>query len=491
MNKRLLLSLMAVCYNLSYASTIKVGQIYYNLLENKGVAEVTYSNTDPYDEQTYTIPESILYDEKKYTVTAIGEKAFYKNADLTDIFLPNTITTIDRSAFYGCKELWTVKVGNSLKNIGNYAFYGCSKLNPIELPETLETIGDYAFSSCHFGDNSAYDFVLPNSLTTLGKSTFAYSNMNSINIPSTVTKIGTGCFEGCDIYGVVRITDLEAWMNLYFESPTSNPLTSSHRLYLNEEPIINLMIPNTVTKLRDYCFYGAETIQTITMHDEVEWGGNKAFMNCKRLMTVVIGNGLQKINTSMFEGCTLLESVWIGSSINTIDAGAFANCKNLTDIYCTAESAPTIYTYSTSPFSNAYINLCTLHVPETSMSSYNSMTPWNEFKQIVSVENGAPFVPEQCAAPTLSWKGGKPVIESSTAGSTCHFIMKCDIENGTGIESLEIIAYSTANGYLNSKNVTIHLSDLMGTPGDMDNNGKLTVADISELVNRILSQEIK
>ncbi|MDE7086175.1 MAG: leucine-rich repeat domain-containing protein [Prevotella sp.] len=56
------------------------------------------------------------------SVTAIGDKAFYKCSGLTAITIPNSVTSIGEWAFYNCNGLTEITIGNSVTDIREYAF---------------------------------------------------------------------------------------------------------------------------------------------------------------------------------------------------------------------------------------------------------------------------------------------------------------------------------------------------------------------------------
>lgn len=51
------------------------------------------------------IPNKATYIDKKYTVTAIGNKAFYKCSKMQELSIPKTVKVIGKKAFYGCSKL--------------------------------------------------------------------------------------------------------------------------------------------------------------------------------------------------------------------------------------------------------------------------------------------------------------------------------------------------------------------------------------------------
>ena len=79
MKKLFLLSVLMLLPMLASADAVEINEIYYNLIENAGQAEVTW-NPNSYSNSysgSVVIPESVVYEGKNYSVTSIGERAFY------------------------------------------------------------------------------------------------------------------------------------------------------------------------------------------------------------------------------------------------------------------------------------------------------------------------------------------------------------------------------------------------------------------------------
>ena len=114
-----------------FATTVQVEGLYYNLNADK-TAEVTSQNSSmPYWSttiKTANIPASVTYNSVTYSVTSIGDYAFYDCTGLTSVAIPNSVTSIGSSAFEYCSGLTSVTIPNSVTSIGNWAFNGCSGL---------------------------------------------------------------------------------------------------------------------------------------------------------------------------------------------------------------------------------------------------------------------------------------------------------------------------------------------------------------------------
>ena len=206
--------------------------------------------------------------------------------------------------------------------------------------------------------------------------------MTSVTIPDSVTSIGYAAFYGCSGLKDVYITDLAAWCNIEFDNYYSNPIDYADNLYLNNELITDLIIPDGVTSIGDYAFEGCSGLTSVTIPDSVTSIGNEAFRSCSSLASVAIGNSVKNIgnyafeycrnittlnynasvvfnafsscsnltlvvlgdnvtniDTNAFAGCTKLETIIIPKSVTEIESGAFENCSALTTVkYCGSEA---------------------------------------------------------------------------------------------------------------------------------------------------------
>lgn len=99
-----------------------------------------------------TIPNRVKYKNVSYTVTAINNKAFYKNKALTTVATGRNVTTLGAKAFYGCTSLKKVTIQKKTKKIGAQTFAKCSKLRTVTIRTTLLTkksVGKNVFRGIH------------------------------------------------------------------------------------------------------------------------------------------------------------------------------------------------------------------------------------------------------------------------------------------------------------------------------------------------------
>ena len=176
---------------IAFAYEAEIDGIYYDFDHENKMATVTYS-VNYYD--NIIIPQKVTYNGVEYTVTSIGEGAFYDCSFLTSITIPNSVTEIGNTAFYYCSSLTSVTIGNSVTSIGSSAFSRCSSLTSITIPNSVTEIGNTAFYYC----SSLTSVTIGNSVTEIGGDAFeGCSSLTSITIPNSVTSIGNYAFQDC------------------------------------------------------------------------------------------------------------------------------------------------------------------------------------------------------------------------------------------------------------------------------------------------------
>lgn len=153
-----------------------------------------------------------------------------------------------------------------------------------------------------------------------------------MNIPSSVTEILWNSFAGCDNLETVNITDLSAWLKIYFGNAYSNPLNNGAGLYLNGTLVTELVVPDEIKVIKQYAFHGCGSLRSVYVHSGVTEIGNSAFRDCTGLTSVKLLDGLTEIATGVFCGCSGLTSVDIPDGVTSIGSSAFSGCSGLTSI---------------------------------------------------------------------------------------------------------------------------------------------------------------
>jgi len=508
----LLLCLSLLASTNSFAEAVEINGIYYNLEFDTKTAEVT-SNPNKYT-GTVVVPATVAYEGADYSVTSIGDKAFYNCSDLTSLTIANTVSFIGSDAFDGCDNLsfrensnalylgsstnsyaFLIKakttsityatIHSSCKVISSSAFYNCSKLVTMEIPSNVVSIGNDAFSDCYglriltihdgvtkIGSGafqSCYaltSVTLPNSVTSVSNSIFDNCTaLASVTIPNSVTEIGERAFDGCSKLTSVNIPDgvtsigERAFRNCTSLTAITIPesVTNIGKLAFTQcYSLESVNIPENITSIANSVFNNCRNLASIIIPDNVTSIGDGAFLNCQSLTSIIVPHKVATIGQGTFSGCTGLATVTVGRSVTKIGREAFEECTGLIDFYCYAKQVPNT-AYDT--FKNASIKNATLHTPVESVNLYKADYLWSGFGTIVPIEGEEPDV-KVCAKPTISYANGKLTFYCETEGAICQStITDTDINSFSGNEvelsvTYFISVYATKEGYVNSEVAT-------------------------------------
>lgn len=187
------------------------------------------------------IPEKL--GDGNYTVTAIGENAFWECTSLKEVTIPQSVTSIGDKAFYDCRGLTSVTIPQSVTSIGDHAFDECIHLKTLSFGENsfgenietnIKTIGNYAFFHC----NDLESVTIPQSVTSIGREAFRFCNkMESLAINGAIESMGIGAFAGCISLKTLSLGEnIKMIGNSAFDSCTNIDLT-------------NVTIPEKVTTI--------------------------------------------------------------------------------------------------------------------------------------------------------------------------------------------------------------------------------------------------
>ena len=372
----------------------------------------TQINSYEIHQYAFFICEVLTSVEISDSVTTIGDSAFYGCAGLISVTIPDSVTSIGSAAFQYCVELTSGTIGESVTTIGDYAFYECNKLIEVYNKSDLNIvagskgngyIGYYAqniytneggsklshtddgyifyyngsdgYLMSYCGDET--ELTLPDSFTAYDGTTvssygiyqYAFSNyvfpnydLTSVDIPDSVTEIRNSAFAYCTSLTSVYYTgDIAGWCGITFEGYSSNPLSNGGNLYIDNQLVTGLVIPDTVTEIKAHAFYNCVSLTSVTIGEFVTTIGGYAFSGCDNLqqinwdavavndfdyndnvfynsgtangMTVTFGDRVQRIPSYAFYDCASLTSVTIGKSVTTIGGYAFNGCHKLIEVY--------------------------------------------------------------------------------------------------------------------------------------------------------------
>lgn len=323
----------------------------------------------------------LSYDEAA-AVTDLGT-VFQNNANITsfnELQYFTGLSSIGGSAFSRCYHLTSVEIHTSVTSIGEFAFLFCKLTGSLVIPNTVTSLGTDAFYGC---SSLTGDLVIPNSMTSIGFGAFIGCSglTGTLTIPNSVTSIGAHAFQGCSgLTSVYYTGDVTQWCGISFGN---EPFNYSHNLYINNQLVTDLVIPNSVTLIGNSAFCNCTGLTSLEIPNSVTSIGNSAFCNCTGLTSLEIPNSVTSIGNNAFYGCSGLTGLLtVPNSVTSIGDYAFADCTNLTSIISYATTPPTL---GTGAFDNVP-NTITVFVPCFSLESYWEANVWNQFTNYQGID---------------------------------------------------------------------------------------------------------
>ena len=148
-------------------------------------------------------------------------------------------------------------------------------------------------------------------------------NETSIVIPDkldggTVTAIGYNAFTDCETLESITLPQ--------------NITSIGSSAFKNCAALKSINIPDNVTKIKDYTFYECQSLTNITIPSKVESIEGSSFRNCTALTSINIPDSVESIGLGAFAGCTSLKSIELPDNLESIRNSAFLDCNSLESV---------------------------------------------------------------------------------------------------------------------------------------------------------------
>ena len=187
--------------------------------------------------------------------------------------------------------------------------------NTIEIPETVTSIGSYAFANTPICGS----LIIPNSVTEIKEGAFENCrNLNSLKLPSNLKRIESLVFKSCGFSGSLTI-------------PNSVTEIGHHTFYGCNNFTKELILSENLEKIGSYAFAGCSGFSkgNLTIPNSVTVIGIGAFSDCSSFNgKLTLPENLTKIGKEVFKNCKCLSGdLTIPNSVTEIGEGAFYDCK--------------------------------------------------------------------------------------------------------------------------------------------------------------------
>ena len=210
-----------------------------------------------------------------------------------------------------------------------------SGITSIEIPSTVKRIGNSAFYNCN-KVNGSIEF--PNGLNYIGSSAFEGCTFSGdVFIPATVNYIGSSAFKNCTFDGAVTL-------------------------------------PTSINEIKTSTFDGCTNMKgRIDIPSNVETIGKRAFYNCKNMFQLTLTDGLKLIDEYAFYGCGMKGEVNIPTTITEVKAYSFYGCTEMTNLHFSTQTRY-IRNYAFANCSNLELLLIPENVSDIGNSAFFGCT---------------------------------------------------------------------------------------------------------------------
>lgn len=435
--------------------------------------------------------KSIKDGENAIAAADYGSSCF-KNCSALDIEVKGSISTIGANAFQnsGINKINIEGMTGGTVVIGNNAFSNCANLKQAVIRSENAasfSVGTAVFSNCAALENAAYEGEITNNM---------FNNCTALKeVVTSATTIGSYAFQGDKMLKLVKSQ----------ADPTKSLIAKS---------------------IASYAFKDCVALQTAPMDKTTTFTGTNQFQNCASLKSVEAGmltqaifsdcialsdvklSGISDIPNNAFYNCPALVEFDLSSMINignnafaytglnevklekaqTIGNNAFANCGDLKKIDVNAKSIGSgaftkcdyladAVIFAESIGSNAFAN-------DSSLRTVTLQT--NDTRSLTAIGSGA-FA--DCPVLYEIVVTGSPKIDAKAIGFVSGKVAPDFMLVGEANTTVETYAKNNNIAFCDIKKFNLSSrQNARKTPGDVDGNSVISIADAVKLQSWLLNK---
>lgn len=219
--------------------------------------------------QTVIVPGSVKINDIEYRVS-VGSEVFKDNYNIRSVIFCNGVNSIGRRAFENCRNIETISFHGVVSMIGHSSFEACSGLKSLTLE--CADIMPYAFAGC----------------TSLKTAT-----VKSVGISS-------GMFKDCISLNKI---DLDSMQNY----------TIGNEAFMNCNSLDTVSL-NGCLKIFEDAFRCCGSLTNVNLGEELIQIGDRAFMECTDIKSMVIPSTVMEIGIGILRYCTNLDTIEVMNS---------------------------------------------------------------------------------------------------------------------------------------------------------------------------------
>lgn len=104
------------------------------------------------------------------------------------------------------------------------------------------------------------------------------------------------------------------------------------KVFINCTNLKSVVISSSVRNIGKYAFQGCRNLESVTIPEGVTTFNTQSFYGCSSLKSTVIPSTVTALSDSLFNGCSSMTSITLPDTLTTIGNYVFKGCKSLTSI---------------------------------------------------------------------------------------------------------------------------------------------------------------
>ena len=312
------------------------------------------------------------------------------------------------------------------------------------------------------GDKYKYanSVIIPETFTTedggdpytvigiMGKAFYNCPDLISVDIPKSVTTIGSQAFDGSDKLEGINVNPQNN--NYYTKNGILYNKLQTELIFCTRTFSGKFTVSSDITKIHEFAFNNCQGITEVVLPNGLKEIGNGAFMNCTGMKSINIPAGLTVLGNNAFRGASsLTSSINIPASISTISSEAFRGCAKIPSV--------TIPEGITSIGDNAFrgcSKITSIELP-TTMNSLGIASFSNTGIRSIVIPTGITKIPnyafDGCKLTSITLPEGLQAINISAFGNNGTIIERISIpQSVTYIDDYAFNGTNVSNFYINN-----------------------------------------